>query len=421
MSLKVLHVISSLRKDSGGPARSVQGLVGALEGIDGLSVHLFSFRPCDQPWFPGINHFSSPSKSGFLNAFRALKKTWDAFSPDLIHIHGIWGWKSHFTARIARWRRVPYIIAPRGMLEPWALNEKRIKKKIALFLYQRRDLFKAVALHATAPEEAEQFKKLGFQQACVMGPNGVNVPSALPARKPRKNNLYRMLFLSRIHPKKGLVELLDAWAEIIIKKLNNHKNNDEKKWVLEIAGTDSDGYLKIVEEKAKTLGLSCAWGNDSRQKHPQTSGIEHDLVFRGAFDDDTKWEAYRQADVFVLPTYSENFGIVVAEALYAGCPVITTHGTPWADLRGIEWQEKTDLSTLNSNDILHSGCCGWWIKLDKTSLVAALDEAMRMNEDAQIAMGKNGKFLIESKYLWPSIAKQIYNQYRDIYFQTKGA
>ena len=116
-------------------------------------------------------------------------------------------------------------------------------------------------------------------------------------------------------------------------------------------------------------------------------GLQDQFIFTGALNDDEKWQAYARADLFVLPTYSENFGIVVAEALWAGLPVITTKGTPWAELK--------------------SGC-GWWIDLPpKDSLKCALSEAMSSAPGELAEMGRRGHRLVEEKYTWSAVVKPL--------------
>ena len=143
--MKVLHVISGISRKAGGPSRSSQGLVAALCKA-GVDAWIYPFDNAD-PWIPGVRKFTQTLSTQTLKHF------------DLVHIHGIWSWKLHQVAVMCRKAGVPYVIAPRGMLEPWSLKQKWIKKRIARWLYQDRDLKLAAALHATAESEAEQFRR----------------------------------------------------------------------------------------------------------------------------------------------------------------------------------------------------------------------------------------------------------------------
>jgi glycosyltransferase involved in cell wall biosynthesis len=315
---------------------------------------------------------------------------------------------NHIAVRCLRNQKVPYIIAPRGMLEPWALNAKKWKKRLAMWLYQRRDLKNAVALHATAESEAEQFRKLGFKQPIIISPNGVDLPETMPERTMREDGKRTILFLSRIHPKKGLLELVEAWRLLRPRSGRNDecKNGDQNgtgrissrtnellDWHVEYAGPDYGGHLHAVQKKIKELG------------------VESDFTYLGDLSDQEKWSVYRRADVFVLPTFSENFGIVVAEALAAGVPVITTKGAPWQELEGAcgGTCDTTCSDTVAASGRVKagSGRCGWWIDIGVEPLAEALKEAMGLSDDERCAMGENGRRLVEAKYTWSAIAEQM--------------
>lgn len=362
--MKVLHVISSISKLAGGPARSVQGLVAGLEGA-GVEAWLMPLKERGKPWVSGISHFRCPGLEGVWGVRRAVEKAIDEIRPDLVHVHSIWQLSLHQAVVAARCKDVPYIIAPRGSIEVWSLRQKWLKKKLGLWLYQGRDLKRAVAIHVTAESEAEQARKLGLGQRLILSPNGVNVPDSLPDWRQHEDGFRRAVFVSRIHYKKGLLNLVDAWARV-----------RPQGWKMEIVGTDEVGYQRTVEERVAKHGLQDAF------------------IFTGPLDDSQKWEAYRRADFFFLPTHSENFGIVVAEALYAGLPVVTTNGTPWREL-----QERN---------------CGMWIDVSVDACERALKAMCSLSDAERFAMGRRGRELIERRYLWPAIGRQMVNEYRKL-------
>lgn len=160
--MKVLHVITGLSRSAGGPARSSQGLVAALCQA-GVDAWIYPLDNAD-PWILGVRKFTQTLSTQTLKHF------------DLVHIHGVWDPRLHKVAVMCRKAGVPYVIAPRGMLEPWSLKQKWLKKRIARFFYQDRDLKLAAALHATAESEADQFRALRFKNMIIISPNGVNVP-----------------------------------------------------------------------------------------------------------------------------------------------------------------------------------------------------------------------------------------------------
>lgn len=409
--MKVLHVITGISRDSGGPARSSQGLVAA-ECCAGVDAWIYSFDGVD-PWIEGVRRFKLQGAELGVEDFKQF---------DIVHIHGIWDPRLHNVAKMCRAVNVPYVIAPRGMLEPWSLKQKWFKKRIARFLYQDKDLKCAAALHATAESEAEQFRKIGFKNPVIISPNGVNLPSgegvrsqelvasgnsrrhgnkSLESGEQRKER--RVLFVSRMHPKKGVLELVEAWGRLRVEVESRSRtveglffDNWKCELVYTVSGELEREYEARVKAKVKELGL------------------EDQFIFTGALSDDAKWEAYARADLFVLPTYSENFGIVVAEALWAGVPVITTKGTPWSDLEGD--------SKLTTNDYRLTTKSGWWIDLPAEgsnpfawdALDEALVSAMTMSDDERGKMGERGRKLVEEKYTWDAVCDAIKKGYEEI-------
>lgn len=364
--MRTLHVISSLKKDGGGPSRSTQGLVAGVNRL-GVESWLMALHYGDKPWVEGVNHFVEGEP--FEEVATQVK-------PDIVHLHGIWAWELHQCAAICRKRKIPYVIAPRGMLEPWSLQQKKWKKRIARWLYQDRDLRGAAALHATAESEAEQFRKLGFKNPVIISPNGVNVPKDPPVDSSQLlgtsgTKKRRALFVSRMHPKKGVLELVDAFARL---------GETARNWEMELVYTVSGEFEKAYEDKVRA--------------RVQELGLSDKFIFTGALNDEEKWQAYARADLFVLPTYSENFGIVVAEALWAKVPVVTTKGTPWKDLEDYK--------------------CGWWIDIGMEPLINALTEAMALSPDELQAMGEQGCKLVEEKYTWDAVVKAMVKGYEEV-------
>ena len=366
--MNVLHVIPRLSREGGGPSRSCQGLVVALSKR-GVTASLLSLSMGDEPWVEGI-----PSYMNAVPFEAAISKS----SPDIVHLHEIWNLGLHKCIGICRQRHIPYVVSPRGMLEPWSLRQKWLKKRIARFVYQDRDLRFAAALHATAESEAEQFRRLGFTNPIIVSPNGVNVPdkSLVVSRQSLAKERERVLFVSRMHPKKGVMELVEAWHRL---KHTTHRPQLGN-WVCELVYTVNGDFEWEYEAKVK-----------ARVKE---LGLENQFVFTGALNDDEKWQAYGRASLFVLPTYSENFGIVVAEALWAGVPVITTKGTPWRELENFG--------------------CGWWIGTGIEPLAAALKRALDTSDEELHEMGRRGHVLVEDKYSWDAVVGKMIEGYKEI-------
>ena len=343
--MKILHIITGISRSSGGPSRSSQGLVAA-ECRAGVDAWIYPFDGAE-PWIEGVRKYKPQGAE--LSAA-------DLAQFDVVHIHGIWSPRLHNVAKMCRAAKVLYITAPRGMLEPWSLTQKWLKKRIARWLYQDNDLDGAAALHATADSEAAQFRKLGFKNPIIVSPNGVDLPEVMPPKT--SGAMKTAIFLSRLHPGKGLLTLAEAWARV-----------RPQGWKMKVVGPDSYGHKAEVIAKLTKLGILDQW------------------EFVDMLNDVEKWSAYRAADLLVHPSVSENFGITIVEGLAAGLPVIATKGTPWQELE-----------TCN---------CGWWIDIGVEPLVNALKEAMSLSDEERAAMGARGRKLVDEKYTWKAVVSAM--------------
>lgn len=365
--LSVIHVVASLHPRSGGPSRTVVQLTDALVDEPDVSVTLVSQSLAGEPAVPSkvakvdrrvAVSRSSPVLRLALPIRRELQRIFRSNRPSVVHSHGLWAPAGHWASRAARRHGIPLVIHSRGMLEPWALDHKVWKKRIGMALFQRSDLDAARVLIATSSQEYENIRKLGLRQPVAVIPNGVDLAVSLGLgdellRQPGR--VRSVLFLSRIHPVKGLRNLMHAWA-----RLAPHE------WRLRMAGPDEGGHLAEVMALARRLGIS------------------ESVEYVGEVDGERKSAMYWDADLFVLPTFSENFGVVVAEALAHGLPVITTRGAPWADLE--------------------THRCGWWIDIGAEPLADALRAAMALGDEERQAMGDRGREYVR-RYDWNVIAR----------------
>lgn len=372
--MHVIHTIGELHPRLGGPVRTVSRLAESLAADGAFKVSLLS-----QGLFGNaVVQLSETSLDrrlaisrlrGALRAGLPLRKlVIDAVCvspPVLIHDHGLWTPANHFVVSTARDLHIPLVIHPRGMLEPWALKYRAWKKQLALHLYQRRDLETATLFIATAAQEAESVRRLGLRQPVAIIPNGVDMPifrrsgvqtGSFP------DSPHTAIFLSRIHPKKGLPNLIEAWGRL-----------RPKHWRLRVAGPDEGAHLAEVMQRIRRLGL------------------EDSVEYVGEVDGETKAALFESADLFLLPSFSENFGVVIAESLAYGVPVITTRGTPWEGL-------------------MHHGC-GWWIEPTVDALTEALSEALSMDSATLKAMGEKGR-TYAGEFGWMQIAQQTADVYR---------
>jgi glycosyltransferase involved in cell wall biosynthesis len=279
----------------------------------------------------------------------------------VIHDNGIWGYTNYTAARVAAKHRIPLVISPHGMLEPWALQDKRTKKRIALALYQRSALESASLLMVTAQSEYESVRRVGLRQPVAIVPAGVFLPETVAAHA-TDSTQRRLLFLSRIHRKKGLLPLVEAW-----------RSERRPGWKVVIAGPDQDGH------RAEVLQLIA--------RH----GLEADFEFPGEVEGAAKRALFEAADAFVLPTFSENFGVVVAEAMSYGLPVLTTRGTPW--------------------QVLETLRAGWWVEPGVAGIAEGLRRALSTTPAQRMRMGQAGRAYVADNLGWAAAGKKTCEAY----------
>jgi len=371
--MKVLCFVNWLGVRHGGPSHGVAALTDALCAL-GIEPVVLTTKPSGSeevlPVHPQARVarigkeqcnlaqlLSTPSHRSALR--RLLAET----APRIVHLHGIWTPLAHSVASVARSEGLAIVISPHGSLCPWALRHKYWKKRIGWLVYQRRALSAAQALHATAPDEASDLRNLGLRGPIAVIPPGSDLPPPQDGRTTAPQEGRTALFLSRIHPKKGLLNLVEAWSQI-----------RPKGWRVIIAGPDETGHKATVERAIRSKNLAEVF------------------TFAGPVYGQEKWDLYNSCDLFVLPSFSENFGSVVPEALACGLPVITTKGTPWEELA--------------------TRRCGWWIDIGAEPLAAALKEATSLSGAELAAMRERGRALVTEKYSWELCAKRMAQLYR---------
>ena len=364
------------------------------------------------------------SQGGWGCAFRRLVEE-EARKADVVHNHGLWLAANTYARRAANEAGKPLVISTRGMLEGWSLGRSAGRKFVAWQLFERENLRSAKLFHATAVSEAESISEalrrwkmvdgrweppisdlrspISPGPRIVVAPNGVDMPEKIPGREvveqkfPQLKGKVWVLFMSRIHPKKGIDLLLHAWKE----QVTNRGQVEGGRWpsfapnltssggasegllrerrgevVLVIAGADTQGYGKEVERM-------------SREK-----GLRETVLMTGHVDGEVREALLGNAKFFVLPSYSENFGLVVAESLARGRAVITTTATPWKELK--EWG------------------AGWWVEPKKESITQAMGEALTKTDAELDEMGARGRREVERKFSWRAAAEKLVEAYEKI-------
>ena len=378
--MKIAHLYPFLGRDKGGIAACLPPMLAALQHQN-IACQLFSQRfggdgdlaalGLEQTAFQ-IERAPTSDKSGFgfSPQLRSMVASNDA---EIIHSHGLWMWSDRVADAVARQKCVPHVVSPHGMLEPWAMRNSARKKQLMWRLFQGRALHDARCLHALCDAERVSMRDLGLRNPIATIPNGVNLsdfddlpaPAAFDARFPAAKNRQVLLFMARLHPKKGLVPLLGAWKNLA---------RQFPDWILAIAGPDENGHRAELETIIA----------DNK--------LENHVIFTGMLNGDAKKAALSRADAFVLPSQSEGFSIAILEAMACALPVLLTPQCHFPDAvvagAAIEAQPNAD------------------------SLTLVLRELLEMDVAPRAAMGARGRALVAQSYSWQNVAaqwKQLYH------------
>lgn len=360
--MKVLHYVPSLAIRTGGVAAYLAVLSLELGKLVDLHIATHDEGEQELETHNAVIHRIPPGWLCYFSAKELLKE----LRPNVVHINGCWQPQLLFFQRAAQSLRIPVVLSPHGMLEPWIVKRHYWTRKWpAIQLYQRGLVKRADCLHATADTEKDNLLRLGWNPRIAVIPNAVNLEEL-----PIKDNWSlkkRIVFMSRLHVKKGIELLLEALS---------HLKPDLDGYEVIIAGEGEPDYVETLKKAAISFGLS--------------EGVK----FIGGVYGAEKVRLLQSADFFVLPTYSENFGIVVAEALACGTPVITTQGTPWKELE--------------------DHACGWYIQVGLGALENHLQKAISVPEEELKRMGLHGRKLVENKFTVQTVAQKFLGIYKTL-------
>ncbi|MBL1218292.1 MAG: glycosyltransferase [Planctomycetes bacterium] len=382
--MHVVHVCASLDPATGGPA-NVLARMAAEQARRGHTVHVVTADPadltdtqidmlkaagvtCSFTGTPADNAGSSPIPAG-----KTLSELLNDPQTDLAHCHGIWQPLMHQAMGLARTLGKPYIVRPAGMLDPWSLRQKRLKKAVFLALRGKRDFNNAAALHFTTDTEKRLVEPLRLKPRPFVIPNGIdwdefeNLPAPGSFRAQwHIDDAPLIVFLSRLHYKKGLDLLLPAFAEAC-------GSTDAR---LALIGPGEEAYVATLKTSTQKLGIA------------------ERVIFPGMIKGADRIAALADADLFALPSYQENFGVAVVEALAAGTPVLIS--------------DQVNLHHEISQARVGSVC-----PCKVEPLTRLLKEAMSDREKLA-EMGRNGRDWVKRTFQWAIIVDSIDEMYRSI-------
>lgn len=386
--MKVLHVIPSVSPTLGGPTQVVLNLVKALRksnieaeivttndrGDNLLDVPLYQKIEYEQVpiWF--LPRFSPPLKE-YIFSPAITQWLWQNMrNYDILDNHYLFSYASTCAGAIARWQNIPYTVRTMGQLAPWALAQSQRKKQLYSLLIERHNLHRAAAIHCTSQGEAEDVRNFGIKTPTVTLPLGVNQPVSFPDAKQKIREIYQIsptipivLFLSRLHYKKRPDLLISSLKKLALKHIKFH---------LILAGTGEQDYLEYLQNLVLKSGLI-----NQTTFSGFVTGKDKDLLLQGS-------------DLFVLPSFSENFGIAVAEALSHGLPVIITP----------DIQIAPEISLANAGLIVPG---------EEEAIANAIAQLLT-NSEQRYQLSENGKNLVKQRYSWQTIASQLTEVYRII-------
>jgi glycosyltransferase involved in cell wall biosynthesis len=391
--MKILHVTPSIAKVRGGTSQAILDMVKALQitnvdieiattnddGDDLLDVPLRKLiKYNDVPvWF--FHRFSPNIKSVREYAFSSGLTQWlwqNISQYQLVHVHALFSYASTIAMAIARLKNVPYIVTPHGLLCEWSLQQSTHKKQTYLKLIEQANLDSSQIIHFTSEKEQQEVSLLGLQKPNFVLPLGRSLPTAISDARYRLRQQFNIppdepviLFLSRLHYKKGLEYLIPA-----LSKLTHHR------FTFILAGNGTPDY----EAEIESLLIS--------------SGLRHRTLVVGFVQGETKDILMQGSDLFVLTSYSENFAVSVLESLAVGVPVLVTPGVALA-------------SVVKQNQL------GYVPDLDIAAITDALENYLSNPQQAK-KMGDRARQLVSDKYSWNHIAQDLLEIYKLIIQQN---
>jgi poly(glycerol-phosphate) alpha-glucosyltransferase len=405
-NLKTTVVTASVSRLAGGLFTSVRRLHQCLNELPGVSVKICTLKDehtdADLPeWDPlpmSVFSVRGPRAFGYASALRCNLLHEDA---DILHTHGIWQYPSVAVSAWHRQTRKPYLISPHGMLDSWAVKNSAWKKHLALMLYEHEHLGNAACLRALCESEAQAIRHLGLKNPIAIIPNGIDLPSIVESSGLRVESLILdrfaqgrkvLLYLGRIHPKKGLVNLLRAWASVQTTCHSPHVTR-KSEWMLAIAGWDQGGHEAELISLCAELQIPFVDIRDNKSEigNRRSEIPAPSVLFLGPQFGEAKSACYRNCDAFILPSFSEGLPMVILEAWAHGKPVLMT---PECNLP----------EGFAANAAIR-------IEPNVESIAQGLNQLFSSPPAYLGSLGANGQALVAARFTWPKIAAEMKSVY----------
>ena len=378
--MRVGFLVSSVSREAGGLFQSVRGLARAVMSED---VNASAFGISDPNSALDVLNWQPASVRTFETQFRAwgysnqLVPALVAADLDILSTHGLWKYCSVASRRWHGRTARPYIFHPHGMLEPWALQNAGLKKRIAALLFENQHLRGAACFRALCEPEAQSIRAYGMRNPICVIPNGVDLPTRFQDSGfgVQDSELMRfaggrkvLLYLGRLHPKKNLANLIRAWKQAL-----NSGRSSREGWAVAIAGWDQAGYERELKKLTSDYGLSAS------------------IRFLGPLFGQNKDAVFHACDAFVLPSLSEGLPMTVLEAWAHAKPVLITPecNLPEGFVAGAALQIGTE----------------------PEEIVTGLKQLSEMSDGDRRAMGDRGRTLVATKFSWPRIGEQMRSVY----------
>lgn len=375
--MKIVELTSQISRHSAGVWEVVAELSGALIRESKLDVRVLGIEGGDTAIesvrLPkGTVQAASALGFGSFGYAPGMVRMLNEISPDIIHSHGLWMYPSLLSERWGRWSGRPRIVSPHGMLDGWALRNRRWRKCLAFFMYEKRNLTRSTAIHALNERERMAIRGLGIAAPIAIVPNGVRLVESRRYEAPWDVEWAAgkkvLLYLGRIHRKKGIDMLIDALID-----LRRKGSSFMEEWVVAVVGWGEREFEGALKEKVSE------------------GGVEKSVLFVGGLFGEDKQAAYACADAFILPSLSEGLPMVVLEAWSHSLPVLITS----------ECNLPCGAAVGAAIDIEPSSI----------SISIALESMNEIADEELVRMGKKGRRLVEREYSWEVVADKMAEVY----------